>query len=113
MTDNHQHILQQLANGVNPITGQPLPDTSPYNHPDVIRALFSALQHKPAQAKKAAPTRNGMPWSDEEREAIMDSYRSGSTLKEIAAEHLRTTGAIHSELVKCGVFRESEELTPP
>jgi hypothetical protein len=32
------------ANGINPITGEILPDASPYNDPAVIRALFEALR---------------------------------------------------------------------
>jgi hypothetical protein len=36
-------ILQSLADGIHPATGQTMPAESPYQHPDVIRALFHAV----------------------------------------------------------------------
>ncbi|EGU61756.1 hypothetical protein VINI7043_21551 [Vibrio nigripulchritudo ATCC 27043] len=38
--DRHLEIVEALANGINPQTGEVLPSESPYNSPDVIRALF-------------------------------------------------------------------------
>lgn len=37
-------IIEALANGADPTTGELLPESSPYNSPQVIRALFQALQ---------------------------------------------------------------------
>lgn len=36
-------ILESLADGIHPDTGQAMPTDSPYQHPDVIRALFHAV----------------------------------------------------------------------
>jgi hypothetical protein len=41
--DEAKSLLSALANGINPVTGEVLPDTSPYNEPRVIRALFAVL----------------------------------------------------------------------
>ena len=36
-------IVMQLADGVDPKTGSPLPPESPYQEPETIRALFMAV----------------------------------------------------------------------
>src|SRR5689334_268643 len=37
-------ILQSLADGVDPTTGEPFPASSPYQRADVVRALFAAVR---------------------------------------------------------------------
>lgn len=57
--DNEQarNILISLANGINPSNGEHFPPDSPYNNPEIIRALFFAVmvmqdQHNLAKPKK-------------------------------------------------------------
>lgn len=38
-------VLQDLATGTDPITGETLSPNSRYNNPDVIRALFVCIQY--------------------------------------------------------------------
>jgi hypothetical protein len=40
-----KQIVQLLARGINPVTGEVFPDDSPYNHPTIIRALFIAAEN--------------------------------------------------------------------
>ena len=42
--DTAKAILGNLARGIDPITGETLPDCSPYSNPAVIRAIFTAIQ---------------------------------------------------------------------
>lgn len=37
-------ILNALANGVHPATGEKFAADSPYQHPDTVRALFEAMR---------------------------------------------------------------------
>ncbi|MEO8037265.1 MAG: hypothetical protein ABI794_00770 [Betaproteobacteria bacterium] len=37
-------ILDALTSGVDPLSGEPFPRDSAYQHPDVVRALFHALR---------------------------------------------------------------------
>jgi len=46
-------ILTSLADGIHPVTGAVMPADSPYQHPDVIRALFHAV----GALQAAAPPR--------------------------------------------------------
>jgi hypothetical protein len=36
-------LLQELANGEDPVSGKPLPQSCPCHEPEVIRALFYAV----------------------------------------------------------------------
>ena len=38
------NIIQQLANGIDPHTGEVFRADSPYQHPDTVRALFIAAR---------------------------------------------------------------------
>ncbi|WP_298768357.1 hypothetical protein [uncultured Shewanella sp.] len=50
--DTHLKIIEALANGIDPLTGEVLPNESPYNHPDTIRALFAVINHIKHPPKK-------------------------------------------------------------
>jgi hypothetical protein len=58
-------ILRPLADGIHPVTGAAMPADSPYQHPDVIRALFHAVgalqaaaPPRPATASRASDDRH-------------------------------------------------------
>jgi hypothetical protein len=48
-------ILNALANGVHPATGEKFAADSPYQHPDTVRALFEAMRAVEGGAVAAAP----------------------------------------------------------
>lgn len=63
-------ILRALANGIDPHTGEEFPAESPYQHPQTVRALFTALRAlEPSQAtqhtNRAAPNATPVAESDE------------------------------------------------
>ncbi len=117
-------IVEALANGINPITGELLPNESPYNHPDVIRALFATLDlvkrppNKPSKFKKSLEQKQaenienglsknaGLPWTDEQRLDLAKQFATGQEIKALAEVHGRTNGAITSELKKQGLIEE-------
>lgn len=55
--DEAREILKALANGVNPATGEILPNSSPYNNPKIIRAIFTILETSAADKKAKKPSR--------------------------------------------------------
>lgn len=66
-------VLQALANGVDPHTGEVFPPDSPYQNPQVIRALFLALRalegrRENKQSKRNLPENAGKPWDASEAE---------------------------------------------
>lgn len=117
-------ILETLANGVDPITGEVLPESSPYNHPDVIRAIFSVLdtvKNPPKKAKlikktvdekqtenieSGLPINAGLPWSEGERKDLLNDFAANMSICELADKHGRSQGAITTELKKQGLVEE-------
>ncbi len=122
--DAYLKIVEALANGIDPITGEILPSESPYNHPDVIRALFTTLDLMKNPEKKAPkvkktpeqkqaenienglPRNAGLPWTDKQRADLARQFSSGKEIKVLAEIHGRTNGAITSELKKQGLIEE-------
>lgn len=114
-------IVSALANGVDPVTGEVLADESPYNDPNVIRALFTVLKSskglmplkktlKQRQQENVAvgrPRNAGLPWTDELKEDLAERFESGASPGELARHFERTTGAILSELAKQGLIEQA------
>ncbi|HET7581106.1 MAG TPA: hypothetical protein VFK33_17645 [Bacillales bacterium] len=105
-------IVRMLADGTDPHTGEIFSEDSPYQQPDVVRALYLAVQGLERLEKYEARTKNlpsnaGAPWSEEEEARLLEAFDSGTPINEIAAQHERTTGAIHSRLVSLGKIEEA------
>ena len=110
------NIIQQLANGIDPHTGEVFRADSPYQHPDTIRALFVALRAleapsaaaKPRAAEKeGAPQNAGKPWSADEDKALAAAFDAGKQIPELAAQHQRSRFGIETRLAKLG------KIAPP
>ena len=100
-------IVRALADGVNPVTGEAYPETSPYAEPRTLRALYSAvdLMTKEIEREKRRerlPANFGKPWTAEEDQAAISEFDSGITLPEMARRHLRTQSSIRLRLEKLG-----------
>ncbi len=100
-------IVNALADGINPYTGEIFPPDSPYQHPDTVRALYKAIQALERLKKRQSRQRNlpenaGKPWSEEEEQQLITGHDSGLSTQELATRHKRTKGAIRSRLVKLG-----------
>ena len=108
-------IIDALANGIDPETGEILPSQSTFNSPQVIRALFVAVSALDKAARRAdrdtaLPKNAGRSWSDEEDKQFLVIFDSGTPVKEIASRHGRTLGAISSRLVRLGRIKDSTEV---
>jgi hypothetical protein len=115
-----RNIVKTLAQGIHPTTGEAFPAESPYNDPDVTRALFSILEFV-KQAKKprksvderrkqnlefGRPVNSGLPWSDEDRLVVRSGFREGMTVEKLAAKLGRSSGSIVAEVIR-------QDLLPP
>jgi hypothetical protein len=112
-------ILNALANGIHPATGEAFPADSPYQHPDTVRALYTAVRALErngtttgATAATAAPrseTRSALPqsgagsrWTPEEEQQLAAAFDSGRTIAELARQHNRSVAGIEARLLKLG-----------
>ena len=104
-------ILNALANGVHPATGERFAADGPYQHPDTVRALFEAMRAvegggaaTPAPERRPALPQSGAGsrWSTEEEERLAGEFDSGRTVDELARAHNRSRAAIEARLVRLG-----------
>ena len=103
-----KQIIDVLAAGVDPATGEVLPEDNPLNSPHVIRALFIAskalerLAVKSARPSAAAPGKAGKPWSEDEDQRLLVGFDAGTPVAALALAHERSSGAITSRLGRLG-----------
>ena len=118
-------ILNALANGVHPATGEKFAADGPYQHPDTVRALFQAMRAvedggrpapaaAPATERKAAPPQSGSGsrWTPEEEQRLASAFDAGRTVDELARAHNRSRAGIEARLVRLGKMDASAVTTP-
>ena len=120
-------IVTQLANGIDPTTGEVFPEASPYNNPKVIRALFTLLGEAIAPSKSpksvaekqtanlnaGKPRNAGMPWTDSQRTLLRARFMDGASIPDVARELERSRGAIISEATRLGLLDAAAEERMP
>jgi hypothetical protein len=104
-----RQIIDTLAQGIHPVTGEAMPEDSPYNAPPVIRALHAvsrALEGTPPAAApespRSRPPNAGKAWSPQEDAALETAFDAGIAVKQVAQELGRTAFAVEQRLVKLG-----------
>ena len=104
-----RQIIDTLAQGIHPVTGEVMPEDSPYNAPPVIRALFAVsqalddTQPRAAEARRRElPPNAGKPWSPQEDGKVESAFAAGIDPRDIAQELGRTAWAVEARLVKLG-----------
>ncbi|ALM52543.1 hypothetical protein [Halomonas huangheensis] len=112
-SDKALQIINTLASGVDPITGEIHPDGGTLQHPDIIRALYMASMAIQAQmdagkpGKTASrPGRAGEAWTTEEDRQLAQGFDEGLNMSELGRQHQRSRGAIQARLVKLGRITE-------
>jgi hypothetical protein len=100
-------IVRALADGVNPITGEAYPETSPYAEPRTLRALYSAVdlmsrEVERERRRERLPANFGKPWSEGEDRALVAEFEAGAAMPEMARKHMRTQSSIRLRLEKLG-----------
>ncbi|MEJ8836999.1 hypothetical protein [Ramlibacter sp. AN1133] len=106
-----RQIIDTLAQGIHPVTGEVMPEDSPYNAPPVIRALHAVARalesaggepSEGARPKPAPPPNAGKRWSPQEDSALETAFDAGIPLRQVAQELGRTGFAVEQRLIKLG-----------
>jgi hypothetical protein len=104
-------LIEALASGTDPISGNPLPKDSPLQHPMIVRALFTALRLLEGQTATPVrdpksdterPLRAGEAWDAEEDRKLTHAFHAGEPFTQLAKSHQRSRGAIVSRLTRLG-----------
>ena len=106
-----REIIDTLAQGIHPVTGEVMGEDSPYNAPPVIRALFAVSQAlqpaaeapRPRRLRADLPANTGKPWAAEDDEQLRTGFSAGTPTRELASALGRTRWGIESRLVKLGL----------
>ena len=101
-------IIEELANGIDPATGELLPDDHVLQQPDIVRALFNAA----ALLKNSLPAgqagkdvlpglaNQGNAWTADEDNLLKEAFAIGIKISQLAKDHQGTPGAVRSRLKK-------------
>lgn len=98
-------LLQRLAEGVDPLTGEVLPQEHVCNQPEIIRALYCVLgeldgiKTKPA---KSQPENAGKPWTPEDDACLCKMLDAGVSKWDMCKHFQRSRRAIEARLVRVG-----------
>lgn len=107
-------IIDALANGINPETGEILPAESIFHSHLVCSALLAASNslssHKKNDTSSTGPNNHGKPWSEVEDTELLIAFDAGVLVKDLAAKHSRSIGGITSRLVRLGRLTESSHM---
>ena len=105
-----KELLISLADGVNPYTGEILPNDCICNQAEIVRAFHCILNSLKEKPRKKLPENAGKPWSTEEEEALSRMFDAGSTRKDMRMYFKRTDGALAARLVQLGKIQSREEF---
>ena len=105
-----KEIISALAEGVDPITGEILPDDSVCNKGDVVRAFYTILEILDKKPKKNMPENAGKRWTDEDDKKLCEMFDTGVSKKDICNTFKRTATGIASRLVRLGRIKERDEF---
>ena len=115
-----KELLSILADGIDPYTGEILPENHICNRPGIIRALHAVLNavpqagemNKPVPPDKALRPQMenaGKPWTAEDEHALVRMFNRGCSRKDIRACLRRSDRASAARLVHLGKIRERDE----
>ncbi len=108
--------LKCLVEGVDPVTGYPIPKSMVLHHATVIRALLCAvavLDADEARARRRArlPLNTGRPWRQADDARVLAAFHDGEPLLQIAAAHHRSLASVESRLERLGALAPEKRLT--
>ena len=108
--------LKSLVEGVDPVTGYPIPRSMVLHHATVIRALLCALavlDADEARARRRArlPRNTGRPWRQADDAQVLAAFQDGAPLLQIAADHHRSLASVESRLERLGALAPEQRVT--
>ena len=99
-----KEIIEALAEGIDPTTGEVLPEDHVCNKGEVVRAFYSVLEALDEKRKKSMPANAGKPWAKEDEQLLREMYANGSSKSEICRALKRTVTGVAARLVRLGII---------
>ncbi len=100
-------IIRALADGVDPETGEVFEGESPFQNPQILRALFAAACELESRVKAESrsrwlPENAGSAWSQQEDEELSRELQGGAGIPDLARKRQRTQGSISARPERLG-----------
>ena len=80
-----REIVKSLADGIDPVDGEVFPAESCYQHPQIIRALYMAVESFDLQQKSRKRnmlnSKAGSPWTPEEEDNLVSGFDAGAKIQ--------------------------------
>ena len=115
-------ILEMLLNGIDPVTGEILPEKGTHAEPEVIRALYKGIQALSREAKQEKTedissepgttqrkVNANRPWTKEDDQQLMEFFRNQAPIEEICAVLQRRPIGINNRLVFLGLVERTTD----
>ena len=93
-----KELLTILADGVDPLTGEVMPDNHVCNKGEIVRALHCAVEELSRRRKKPLPENNGKPWTEELDDELCRLFDGGMKKKDLCI----AAGISHASMAKLG-----------
>ena len=106
-------IIEALASGIDPTTGELLPEDHVCNNVEVVRALYSLMQAvdvSKSKNNKDKPENAGKPWTERDDKMLCEMFEKNVAIKDMSEYFKRTKGSIASRLVKLGKIKSQDEF---
>jgi hypothetical protein len=108
--------LKSLVEGVDPVTGDPIPTTLVLHHAVVIRSLLcalAALEADEVRTRRRArlPRNTGRPWRQTDDAQVLKAFQGGEPLAQIAADQQRSLASVESRLERLGALAPELRVT--
>ena len=102
-------MISTLAEGIDPTTGELLPEANVINKVEIVQALYTVLNYlDEKETKMNVPENAGKPWTKKDEKLLVDLYRSGAVKKGICNTLHRTETGIAARLVHLGVIESRD-----
>lgn len=105
-----RELINGLADGINPLTGELLPDDCVCNQADIVRAFHTILAEPKKKDSKPQPENAGKPWTENDEQTLCQMFDAGNTKKELCTYFKRSQGAIAARLVRMGKIQDRDEF---
>jgi len=113
-----KQVLRRLVEGIDPETGEELPNDTVLHRAEVIRVLLTSMEVV-EEASQRASRRSQLPpsvsqrCSEDEQRHLTEAFQAGPTIEVLASNHGRTVNAIESRLESLGLLTASQRTTQP
>ena len=99
-----------MADGVDPLTGEVLPEDHVCNKAEIIRAFHCVLKSLPGKTSKPQPENARKPWDDAHDAILSQKFDAGAGSKEMCAYFKRSEGSLAARLVRLGKISDRAEF---